>query len=452
MLTPPAMTIADIKHALAAELTRLASQPAAADGLLCLSVSIEPLDLTAWLAAQPRFPKVYWQGRGDDTAYAGVGAVAVLDGPDLWERLHAFGRTHPAVGLFGGLRFDPQRAVSPEWEAFGQGAFFLPTFVIEQDGRQTRLQCNLVMPPDASAAQRLAHLNEALADLVLDAPVPRPAPAVEGVANDAGDQTRWAESVAAITGRIAAGELQKVVLARRKDVTFAAPPDPFTFIRHFKAMKSPAYYFCFQFDSGSALVGSSPERLFQRSDRQLRSEALAGTRTRGATPAEDEALKASLLASPKDRHEHRLVHDHVRAALAPLCRDVEADESPTVLQLILVQHLLTEITGRLIDGGSDRDLVAALHPTPAVGGLPVDRALAAIRDHERFDRGWYAAPLGRVSHDRVDLTVAIRSGLLHDRTLSLYCGAGIVQDSDSESEWAETEIKLANFMHVIHAG
>jgi menaquinone-specific isochorismate synthase len=452
MLTPTAMMCDAVKGALAAELTLLASHPVDADGLLCLSIPIEPLDLTVWLAAQPRFPKVYWQGRGSTTAYAGVGAAVVLEGPDLWDRLDAFGQTHPTAGLFGGLRFDPQRAVGPEWAAFGQGAFFLPTFVVEQDDRCTRLHCNLVIPPDASEAQWHARLDEALVDLVLDVPAPGLTPEVEGVAAEEGEPTRWVESVAAITGRIAAGELQKVVLARRKDVTFAAPPDPFRFIRHFKAMKSPAYYFCFQFDSGSAFVGSSPERLFERSGRQVRSEALAGTRTRGAMPTDDEALKASLLASPKDRHEHRLVHDHIRAALAPRCREVVVEELPTVLQLILVQHLLTEMAGTLVDGCADRDLVAALHPTPAVGGLPVDRALAAIRDHERFDRGWYAAPLGRVSHDHVDLTVAIRSGLLHGRRLSLYCGAGIVQDSEAESEWAETEIKFANFMHVIHAG
>lgn len=452
MLTPTVMTMEAVPDALAAELTCLASQPVAADGLLCLSIAIEPLDLTAWLSAQAVYPKVYWQGRDDAVAYAGVGAAVVLDGPDLWDRLDAFSRAHPAAGLFGGLRFDPQRTVAPEWAAFGQGAFFLPTFVIQQDESQARLHCHLVMPPDAGEAQRRAQLDDALKALVLDAPAPGPAPAVEGVADEDRAHTRWAESVAGITKRIAAGDLQKVVLARRKDVTFAAPPDPFTFVRHFKAMKSPAYYFCFQFDSGSALVGSSPERLFERSARQVRSEALAGTRTRGATPTDDAALKASLLTSTKDRHEHRLVHDHIRAAMAPLCREVDAEASPTVLQLVLVQHLLTQITGTLVDGCTDRALVAALHPTPAVGGLPVDRALAAIREHESFDRGWYAAPLGRISHDRVDLSVAIRSGLLHGRRLSLYCGAGIVQDSEAESEWAETEIKFANFMHVIHAG
>ncbi|NQU38923.1 MAG: isochorismate synthase [Lentisphaerae bacterium] len=449
------MTGPDIKLALERELRDLLAERGTGPGLLSLSLSITSLDAVEWLAVQALFPKVYWQGRGESQLYAGVGAALSLNGTqagdELWADLAQFREEYPNAVLFGGLRFDPQRLPDAEWRDFGDGAFFLPSFLLVQDDADTRLQCHIVVPPNSSEASLLASLGTTCDGLRFDLPPRTPRPAAVSISSDEPDRSRFVQSVTTLTDLIAAGDVEKVVLARRMDVRFAGPVDPYRFVRHFKAMRSPAYFFCLQFTSATAFVGSSPERLYKRTGRHVCSEALAGTRRRGSTPAEDAEWKTSLERSPKDRHEHRLVHDHISVALAALCENFTAEEEPTVLQLVLVQHLLSQMSGTLGEGHDDTELLRALHPTPAVGGLPVQPALKLIRDLEPFDRGWYAAPLGRISRDEVDLTVAIRSGLLHGNTLSLYCGAGIVADSDPDEEWAETESKFANFLHVIEA-
>ncbi len=155
-------------------------------------------------------------------------------------------------------------------------------------------------------------------------------------------------------------------------------------------------------------------------------------------------LAHTLLNSAKDRTEHEVVVRSTQAALTAVCTEViRAPGTPRVAQSQSVQHLATPLRGRLADGGCVLDLVERLHPTPAVGGFPRDVALAAIREREGIDRGWYAGAVGWVNRaGEGEFAVAIRSALLAGREATLYAGAGIVADSDPEAEYAETCLKL----------
>jgi len=449
-----ATTTVDVHQRLEMALRRQLSRGMPSPGVLSLAFPIEPLDLVDWLSAQPQFPKVYWQARGETKAYAGIGTAILVTAnsakPDPWTALARHTETNPDAVFFGGLRFDPLRPPGAEWTDFGNATFLLPRFLIEQDTGDTILRCNLHVTSDASPETLIANMLSALERLTFDAPHLSGRPAGRATACASPNQSDWIQSITQLTRQISDAHVRKVVLARRMDIAFSETPNPFLFIRHFLQMKSPAYFFCLQFTATSAFVGSSPERLLARTGRTVSSEALAGTRRRGKSLEEDLALKRDLLTSTKERHEHQLVQDHIQTALAPFCDDLESATEPTVLPLILVQHLLQVTTGHLRDDIQDAALVKALHPTPAVGGVPTQAALDLIRSFEAFDRGWYAAPVGIISRDHVDLSVAIRSGLLHGSTLSLYCGAGIVEHSDPLSEWEETETKFANFLHVIH--
>ncbi len=431
----------------------LAQRPSS--GVVSFTMPIPSLDVVDWISAQPHFPKVFWQARDEQSCYAGVGAAVLFDAEQndaaLWTEMTAFTQKAPDAVLFGGMRFDAQRLPGPEWHDFGHAAFFLPQFLIKQEGDATTLRCSIGVADDLPREDWLCQVDRQIDLLQFEAPpLDDDAHTIHGVPQDMQDRAEWMASVDELTKLVASDMIEKVVLVRRTDVTFPKPPTPFTFIRRFRAMKSSAYFFCFQFSRASAFIGSSPECFFMRSGREVMGEALAGTRPRGQTTEEDRALKALLLDSPKDRHEHKLVQDHVRKALRPLCSTLASDAAPAVYQLVLVQHLLQTTRGSLKPGVSDWQLLSALHPTPAVGGVPPDTALDLIRKLEPFDRGWYAAPVGMISRDHVTLAVGIRSGLLHNRTLSLYCGAGIVASSDPDSEWEETEAKLANFLHVVH--
>jgi isochorismate synthase EntC len=154
------------------------------------------------------------------------------------------------------------------------------------------------------------------------------------------------------------------------------------------------------------------------------------------------AASAALVASQKDRREHDLVVDAIRAALAD-CAEVDAPAAPHVRVLRHVVHLHTPFRARLREPRHVLELAARLHPTPAVGGTPRELAIDWIRSREPVARGWYAAPVGWFDLDgNGELAVAIRSGVLAGNRAHLWAGAGIVAGSDPDRELAETEIKL----------
>ncbi|HEY0970949.1 MAG TPA: isochorismate synthase, partial [Gemmatimonadales bacterium] len=193
-----------------------------------------------------------------------------------------------------------------------------------------------------------------------------------------------------------------------------------------------------------------PERLVALERGVVRATALAGSVRRGATPEEDAGLAASLMASAKDRLEHELVVRALREGLAELTDDVRAPEGPETVTMANVQHLHTPLTARPREGVGLLDLVARLHPTPAVGGVPRDEALAWLREHEELDRGWYAAPVGWIGADGDgEFAVALRSALIDGATATLFAGCGVMGDSDPAGELAESELKLRPMMQAL---
>ena len=206
-----------------------------------------------------------------------------------------------------------------------------------------------------------------------------------------------------------------------------------------------SYHFCFQINSTTAFIGTSPERLYYRHDRLLKTEAIAGTRHRGASIQSDMLLSEELQSSPKDIREHQLVVENLQSILSQLCESVKIDRTAAILKLNKVQHLYTQCQGILTPDVTDADILPQLHPTPAVGGVPRTPALKLIQELEPFERGWYAAPVGWVGADDAEFAVAIRSGLIDRDRLLLFAGAGIVTGSQSEEEWIEIENKIRHF-------
>jgi menaquinone-specific isochorismate synthase len=256
----------------------------------------------------------------------------------------------------------------------------------------------------------------------------------------------WCDSVEAATTRIHAGDLQKVVLAQALAVTLDRPLS----LADVLTRLGETYPDCYRFlveptadepDDRPAFFGATPERLVTRHGRTVTTDALAGTTGRGDTPAEDDWLAEELLADEKNVHEHELVAETIREQLAPFTSTISAGQR-RVRRLATVQHLFTPITATLGGDTHVLDLVEALHPTPAVGGLPPERALATIRETEPFDRGWYAAPVGWIdAAGNGTFAVAIRSALARGTETTLFAGVGVVADSDPDREWDEVQLK-----------
>ena len=152
-----------------------------------------------------------------------------------------------------------------------------------------------------------------------------------------------------------------------------------------------------------------------------------------------------MLRSEKDKAEHEHVRVGIRETLGPLCDELEIEEGVSEMKLASRRHLVSRVRGTLGEGVTDAEVLRALHPTPAVGGYPRAEALEEIRALERFDRGWYAGPVGWIGADRAEFAVGIRSGLVRRNRLALFSGAGIVAGSVPESEWAEIEQKIGDF-------
>ncbi|HXQ59268.1 MAG TPA: isochorismate synthase [Acidimicrobiales bacterium] len=256
----------------------------------------------------------------------------------------------------------------------------------------------------------------------------------------------WCRLVADAAAAVAAGHLDKVVLARAVTVAADQPLRPGEVARRLR-LSHPS---CMVF-SVDGFVGASPELLVERTGMSVRSRPLAGTTARPGSGDGDRHLAPRLLSSSKEREEHRLVVEAVSAALAPYCDELTVPEIPGVVPLGTLAHLGTLVTGRLRPPlPSALDLVGAIHPSPAVGGTPTAAALDYIAQVEGLDRGRYAGPVGWVDAEGDGCwAVGIRSAHIEGRRARLMAGVGIVAGSDPETELAETDLKLQPMLAAI---
>jgi len=401
-------------------------------------------DLLSWLPQTPNHARLYWRHRTGLRCVAGWGVADTvkLTGKALketLERLHQRLKGAPAnARYFGGVAFDHEGIEAKEWAGFGRARFWLPRVTVERENNDWTVAVHLLNGDTQSARREL----EALINHTGAA---RHASVTGGSVQHEPNLTQWTQGIHQALGAFAQGDLHKVVLARRSQLSLQSPPDVFSLFKPLSDLQNDTTHFILQPDGGTAFIGCTPERLFSREARTLLTEALAGTRPRAADPEQDDALATSLLQSQKERNEHALVVDHIFQTLQMHCKSLRSADEPAVKRLRNVQHLHTPFEAELNPTTTDAELLAALHPTPAVCGLPVEAARDFIRQQERFGRGWYAGPIGWVSDHAAEIHVAIRSALVSATHLWAYAGSGIVPGSDPIEEWAEVERKSQPF-------
>jgi isochorismate synthase len=258
-----------------------------------------------------------------------------------------------------------------------------------------------------------------------------------------------ADYVAAVTEarrRIRRGELEKVVLARMLVVRADHDVDRHALLRRLRLAEPDAFVYAVH-----GFIGASPELLAARRGVAVTANPLAGTAARSPDPSADAAAAEGLLRSAKDLREHAPVVDAVREGLAPVCVSLDVDASPSAIRTGKVWHLSTEVRGTLRDPApSVLELVARLHPTPAVCGTPRAAALAAIADLERIDRTLYAGAIGWMdAAGDGEWAVGLRCAEVQGRIALLFAGAGIVADSDPDQELAETDAKFRSMLDAL---
>ena len=343
----------------------------------------------------------------------------------------------------GGFSFAPDGGSSPEWASLPPGVLVLPAVSLARRGGSAWLTANVLVQGDDSPAALLGRVEDRLAELApARMPLLDPDPIGAAMVASAAPPEHFESAVSRAIERIAAGEVEKVVLAREVRVHMTAPAEPGAV---YDALRG-AFPSCYCYLVGTpevGFIGASPELLVRRDGQRAQTVALAGTRRRSADPAVDRHLAEQLLQSPKDREEQAIVARRIERTLRPVSVWVATAEEPVVVKVQNVQHLATPIRAQLAEPVACVELAGLLHPTPAVGGEPRERALRLIPALEGLDRGWYAGPVGWTdTAEDGEFCVALRCALLRGNIAHLYAGEGIVRDSVPSEELAANEAKL----------
>jgi anthranilate synthase component I len=358
-------------------------------------------------------------------------------------------------GLAGYFGYDAVRAIEPRLAAVNKpGGIGTPDILLLQteelaviDNLSGRLYLIVYADPVVPEAyfrakRRLAELTDKLRYSVTAPPVKRgPSYAVER-------EFAKADYLAAV-GRakeyIAAGDMMQVQVGQRLKKRFTESP-----LSLYRALRSlnPSPYMYF-YDMGEfQIVGASPEILVRREPAadgdKITIRPLAGTRPRGATPAQDRALEAELSADPKERAEHLMLIDLARNDIGRIAQtgSVKVTEAFVVERYSHVMHIVSNVEGLLRDGVSNLDVLRATFPAGTLTGAPKVRAMEIIDELEPVQRGIYGGACGYLSFaGDMDVAIAIRTGIVKDNMLYVQAAAGIVADSVAELEWQETEAK-----------
>lgn len=435
----------------------------------------------------PDEPAIVTEGRIETITAGGEGRFRSVRraGTELFSRIETDDLPETArPRLFGGFSFFGSERLDTPWAGFPPARFVLPAIQVGLEEDRTVLSV-FERPEDPREKPLESTLAEVVGDLegesesILDSRsesqsgsgtgsgAKRPSqmgrldgpPVISEQLRTA--KADWQSRVEGITTTIRDSALRKVVLAQALDIEVDGTIDIDTSFQRLGDAYPDCYRFSFR--SGNAdgvvegsdsrrrdatgqfptvFVGASPERLVQKSGTSISTEALAGTMDRGDTTEADEANAEHLRTDPKLQEEHDLVVEQVQSQLDRIGTDVTVGER-SVRKLATVQHLQSPLRATVDADVHVLDIVEVLHPTPAVGGLPPDAALAVIREHDPIERGWYAAPVGWFDADGDGtFAVAIRSALAGGNRATLFAGNGIVADSDPETEWDEVGLKF----------
>ena len=406
-----------------------------------------------------------WEQPGAGLAFAGAGSAwePRAPGPGRYGQVSTAMRYVQATLVrnddlvfpcIGGFAFGEQGDGAQIWSDFPDAKLVVPQVLIQNDGNDALLRVTVRVEPRSVSADVERQLGD-LVKLARDwayARLPRQATHSTVRAESFPSRASWESSVATAVALIRQRMLDKVVLAREERLLAESPFSPFSTLARLRQFDSSATIFAMQ-SGGAWFLGASPERLVRLEDERVDVTCLAGSIGMGSGEDERRRLADCLLASAKDREEHEIVVRSTISALAEICEDVRRlPGTPRIAAARSVQHLETPVSARVCRAGSVLDLVERLHPTPAVGGYPAERALAIVRELEAIERGWYAGPFGWTDLDGSgEFVVAIRSALLSGRMASLFAGSGIVADSVPSAEYEETSLKLRPMLAALGA-
>jgi menaquinone-specific isochorismate synthase len=407
--------------------------------------------------------RFYWQNADKTLTLVGIGHATVLSSDGTDDRFTQISTSWNKICtalikeendrepvLFGGFSFDPKSVKQSEWDGFPSAQFVVPSFQLAIENGKTTISINLVTEYSDAAEQfetlrverdRIIHIAQVEESALLTKPK---VVSIEEISKE-----RYIDTVADVTKKINNGDAEKVVIARSLKLNFTDDVSAVTALHHISNEQQESYHFGLQKD-GKLFFGATPERLIEISNGRAYSACVAGSIRRGKSAAEDRELGDELLEDRKNREEHQYVVNMISQVFKKFCTDIRISKVPKLMKVRDIQHLFTPVEGQVESGTDIFSLVQALHPTPALGGVPTDIAMDIIRTEENMDRGYYAAPIGWTdTAGNGEFAVAIRSALLDGDSAYLYAGGGIVADSVAGKEYDETWVKFRPVMRAL---
>ncbi len=426
------------------------AQAVSGNALVVLTAPAPQLEPLALFEQAAGLERLYWRRPGGEIEIAGVGLEVLperrgVPTSDIWLGLTKNIRAasaEPGPFSFTGAAFDPARAPDGAWVEWPRRAAFVPRLVAVQRGSERFLQLQLLPGAAGASSLRLLRLLDHPGDDHAYVEADDLPPAAIRRTIEEPTAPRWRELVQGVVDAITAGEVDKLVLARCQQLEAEHPFNVHAALRRLKSGYGDCTVFAID-RGGSCFIGATPELLVTQREGIVRTAAVAGSAARAADSVRDAELSVGLLADSKEQHEHALVVRALEDGLRPLCTELHADSAPSLLRLANVQHLHTKLTGVLGGATTALDVALRLHPTPAVGGFPRERAQRLLRRAEPFDRGWFGGPLGWMdARGDGEFVVAIRSALIEGTRARLYAGCGIVAGSEPAREYEESRLKM----------
>ena len=425
-----------------------------------ITIAAPILSPTQVFAAFPSEPAFLW-AKVPGTCDVGLGAAIRCESSGagrareiIAQAEQAF-RAFQGVGLgaasveprfFGGLAYSPRDARESSWSSFADAEFTLPRLHYRANLNRAAVTL-FISRAEILDVNGRHQFVESLRNFNRLGTSPRMCNGDHRltVERRVDNPTRadWDRHVQAACRLFDEKRLEKVVLAREILLECSSEPDPQAILERLLGRAAESVTFALRRGT-STFLGATPERLVLRQGSTITTEALAGSAAITGTEPQQ------LLSDTKNLLEHSLVVREIVARLERLGAEVSVPATPQLKQFGSLTHLHTFLQARKLAAPHVLEIAEQLHPTPAVGGIPLAQALEFIREHESFDRGRYAGPVGWFDgNGDGELAVALRSGVITGREIRLYAGAGLVEGSVPEAEWFETDLKFQSFLDAL---
>ncbi|HLP91373.1 MAG TPA: isochorismate synthase [Nostocaceae cyanobacterium] len=427
--------------------------------IISISLEIDKVDplVVFEKITKPHQLNFYWENKSKNQAVTAIDAVAKLEfsGKERFLKAEKFiqnclqqikywgtGELFSQPQFFCGFSFFDQNTQTDY--PFPTATVFLPRWQVAVKNNSCYLVMNTVINAEVNIYKILQDLQNKI-ELLQTLKSCLLKPGEKGAQFDCqhkNNSDKFKNSVLSALEAIKSNRLSKIVLADILDVSSRTPFNLCNSLNNLREIHPNCYVFCLSNGKGQHFIGASPERLISVDQKQLMTDALAGSAPRGKTSTEDAVNADILVNSIKEKHEHKLVIDFITQRLSQLGLLPQV-LAPRLRQLSNIQHLWTPISADIPANIHPLKIVSQLHPTPAVAGESTAVACEEIRHYESFERGLYAAPLGWIDAEgNCEFIVGIRSALIDGNSARLYAGAGIVSGSDPEKEFGEVQLKL----------